>query len=342
MKALRFSLFLIILSQGISAQVGGESVFQFLNLTSSSRQVALGGEVLTLIDDVNQPIWNPAVINAELDKQLSLNYTSYLADINIGSVSYAHVISRRFGTIHGSIKYLDYGTLIEADEFGNETGTFRASDIAISAGYAFNLPWTNVYMGFNVKLINSTISNFTSNGIAADVGIMYYSPYKDYSFTIVARNMGAQIQSFDGTTERLPFKVAVGASYKLKYVPLRWHVTFDNAQQWNVAVPNPSNQTSDLEGNITPEKISFFTNAIRHFVVGAELFPDSAINLRAGYNFRRAAELRLQNARTFSGISLGFGIKMNKLRFNYAFSRYHAATNTSTFSLQINLDKRKQ
>jgi len=342
MKALRISLFLILISQGISAQVGGENVFQFLNLTSSSRQVALGGEVLTLIDDVNQPIWNPAVINAELDRQLSVNYTSYLADINIGSASYAHVISRRFGTIHASVKYLNYGTLIEADELGNETGTFKASDIAISAGYAFNMPWTNIYMGFNMKLINSTISNFTSNGIAADVGIIYYSPYKPYSFTVVARNMGAQIQSFDGTNERLPFKVAIGASYKLKYVPLKWHVTIDNLQQWNVAVPNPSNQTSDLEGNITQENISIFTNAMRHFVVGVELFPDSAINLRAGYNFRRAAELKLQNARTFSGISLGFGIKMNKLRFNYAFSRYHAATNTSTFSLQINLDKRRQ
>ena len=341
MKLLRFCIFLIIFTQSLPAQVGGESVFQFLNLTSSSRQVALGGEVLTLMDDVNQPIWNPAVINAELDKQLSVNYTSYLADINIGSASYAHVLSRRFGTIHASVKYLNYGTLIEADVDGNETGTFKANDIALSVGYAFNLPWTNVYMGFNAKLINSTISNFTSSGIAADIAVLYYSPYKPYSFTIVARNMGAQVQSFDGTTERLPFKVAIGASYKLKYVPLKWHITLDNLQQWNVAVANPSNQTVDLEGNVTEENISLFTNAMRHLVIGAELFPDSGFNLRAGYNFRRASELKLQNARSFSGISFGFGIKINKMRFNYAFSRYHAASNTSTFSLQIDLDRRR-
>ena len=333
-------VFILLFSAPIYSQVGGDSVFQFLNLTSSSRQVALGGEVLTLRDDVNQPIWNPSVINPELDRQLSVNYTSYLADINIGSASYAHVISRRFGTIHGSIKYLNYGTLIEADENGNETGTFKASDIAVSLGYAFNLPWTNVYMGFNMKLINSTISNFTSNGIASDMSVLYYSPYKPYSFTIVARNIGKQIQSFDGTNERLPFKVAIGASYQLEHVPLKWHLTLDNLQKWNLSVPNPSNQTTDLEGNITKEKISFFKNAARHFAIGAELFTESAINLRAGYNFRRASELRLQNARSFSGISFGFGIKMNKLKFNYAFSRYHAATNTSTFSLQIDLDKR--
>ena len=340
MKKVSFWIFFFFFSTSTFSQVGGETVFQFLNLSSSSRQIALGGEVLTLMDDVNQPIWNPSVINPELDRQLSINYTSYLAGISIGSASYAHVISRRFGTIHGSINYLNYGTLIEADENGNETGTFKASDIAVSVGYAFNLPWTNVYMGFNGKLINSTISNFTSNGIAGDIAVLYYSPYKPYSFTIVARNMGTQIQSFDGTNEKLPFKVAIGGSYKLKYVPLKWHLTLDNLQQWNLAVPNPSNQTSDLEGNVTEEKISFFTNAIRHIVVGAELFPESAINLRAGYNFRRASELKLQNARSFSGLSFGIGIKMNKFRFNYAFSKYHSASSSSTFSLQFDLDKR--
>jgi len=302
-----FFCYLILFSSTLYSQVGGESIFQFLNLTSSSRQVALGGEVLTLINDVNQPIWNPSTINAELDKQLSINYTNFLAGISVGSASYSQVINRRFGAIHGSIKYLNYGTLIEADENGNETGNFKASDVALSVGYAFNLPWTNIFMGFNGKLVNSTISNFTSNGIAADIAVLYYSPYKSYAFTLVARNIGTQIQTFDGT---------------------------------NVAVPNPSNASSDLEGNITNENISFFTNAIRHLVIGAELFPDSPINLRAGYNFRRSSELKLQNARTFSGISFGFGIKMNKLRFNYAFSKYHAATNASTFSLQFDLDKR--
>jgi len=339
MKKISF-LYFILFSSSLFSQVGGESVFQFLNLNSSSRQVALGGEVLTLINDVNQPIWNPSTINAELDKQLSINYTSFLAGISVGSASYSQVINRRFGAIHGSIKYLNYGTLIEADENGNETGDFKASDVALSVGYAFNLPWTNFFMGFNGKLINSTISNFASNGIATDIAVLYYSPYKSYAFTLVARNMGTQIQSFDGTNEKLPFKVAIGGSYKLRYVPLKWHLTLDNLQQWKIAVPNPSNSTSDLEGNTNDEKISFFTNAIRHLVIGAELFPESPINLRAGYNFRRSSELKLQNSRTFSGISFGFGIKMNKLKFNYAFSKYHAATSASTFSLQFDLDKR--
>ena len=50
----------------IKGQVGGEQIYQFLNLPTAARQVALGGEVLTLLDDVNQPIWNPSVINSNL------------------------------------------------------------------------------------------------------------------------------------------------------------------------------------------------------------------------------------------------------------------------------------
>lgn len=338
MRSLFWNFLLIAFSHQFSAQVGGQAVYQFLSLPTSARQVALGGEVLTLVDDVNQPVWNPSVINPLLDRKLSLNYTNFLAGINIGSASYSHVINRRFGAIHGSINYLNYGTLIEADTNGNETGVFMASDLAWSIGYAYNFPNTNVYLGFNGKFIHSNIQNFVSYGIAADFAILYYNPYKPYAFSVVARNFGTQLKSFDQANEPLPFKVMAGGSYKLKYVPLKWHVTIDNLQQWIIAVPNPSNQTSDLEGIVTDEKISFFTNAIRHFVIGAELFSDAPISLRVGYNFKRSSELQLQNARSFSGISLGFGIKMAKLRFNYAFSKYHAATNASTFSLEFDLD----
>jgi hypothetical protein len=195
-------------------------------------------------------------------------------------------------------------------------------------------------MGANIKLINSNISNFTSTGIATDIGLLYYSPYKAYSFTLVARNLGTQIQSFNGVIEKLPFKLALGASYELEHVPLKWYLTLDNLQKWKVSAPNPSNQTTDLEGNVTNNDASFVNNALRHFVIGAELFPKSSINLRLGYNFRRANELKLQNARTFSGISYGFGLKMNRFTFNFAYSRFHAAANSSTFSLQIDLDRR--
>ena len=341
MKIQNFIIFFFIPTLTLQAQVGGESVYQFLNISTSAKQTALGGKVLTLVNDINQPLWNPSVINEKLDNQLAVNYSSYLAGISIGSVSYAKRFNRRFGTLHGSIQYLNYGSLIEADEQGRITGTFNANDIAISLGYALNLPWTNVYAGANLKFVNSTISSYSSSGVAADIAILYNNPYKPYIFTLVVRNIGTQIKSFNGENEKLPIEVLLGGSYTLENVPVKWYLTLDNLQQWNVSVANPSNQTSDIEGNVTEENVSFFNNALRHFIVGVELFPESAIKLRVGYNFRKSQEFKLQNVRTFGGISFGYGLKMNNFKLNYAYSKVHTASNVSTFSLQINLDRKR-
>jgi hypothetical protein len=341
MKIFRILFIILLFPCLLFSQVGGESVYKFLNISTSAKQTALGGKTITLIDDINQPLWNPSVINENLDNLLAVNYSSYLSGINIGSVAFAKRVNRRFGTLHGSIKYINYGSLIEADESGNITGNFSASDIAVSMGYAINLPKTNLYLGASVKLINSSISNYSSTGIAADIGLLYNNPYKPFVVTLVVRNIGTQISSFDDKLEKLPLEVMLGGSYQLENVPIKWHLTIDNLQQWNVSVSNPSNQVSDIEGNITEEKISFFNNALRHFVVGVELFPESAINLRLGYNFRKSQEYKLQNVRTFGGISFGFGLKMNNFKLNYAYSKVHTATNVSTFSLQINLDRKR-
>ncbi|WKD86336.1 hypothetical protein KCTC32516_01711 [Polaribacter huanghezhanensis] len=341
MKIVKCLFILFIFPSLIFSQVGGESVYKFLNISTSAKQTALGGKVLTLINDVNQPLWNPSVINENLDNQLAVNYSSYLSGINIGSVSFAKRINRRFGTLQGSVKYINYGNLIEADESGNITGSFSASDVAVSIGYAVNLPWTNLYAGASIKLINSSISTYSSTGIAADIGFLYHNPHQPFIITLVVRNIGTQISSFNNKLEKLPLEILLGGSYQLENVPVKWYLTIDNLQQWNVSVSNPSNQVSDIEGNITKEKGSFVNNALRHFIVGVELFPESAINLRLGYNFRKSQEYKLQNIRSFGGISFGFGLNMNNFKLNYSYSKVHTATNISTFSLQINLDRRR-
>ena len=128
-----------------------------------------------------------------------------------------------------------------------------------------------------------------------------------------------------------------GMSQTLEHVPIRWHLTFENLQEWPIGRPNPARDQIDLEGNVTSEKVGFFNNVLRHTLVGAELFPDKGFNLRVGYNFRRAEELRILEQRNFSGLSFGIGLKLNKMRFSYTHARYSSAANTSFFGLQIDL-----
>jgi hypothetical protein len=323
-----------------SAQVGGERIYNFLNITTSAAQAALGGETLTISDDVNQPLWNPATISRYMDNQVAVNYVSYLTDVNMGSATFAHLINRRFGTLHGGIQYIDYGEFIGANEDGVETGDFGARDLAISIGYAYNINFSDFYIGANLKFLSSKIENYTSQGAAMDLGIYYYTDYRPYSFTAVIRNIGYQFSPYDEQREDIAYDIAVGASYELTDVPLKWHLTINSLQQWNIAVANPSNDETDLDGNTTSEDINAFDNAIRHFVIGAEFFPKRKFNLRFGYNFRRAAELKLNDTRTFAGLSAGFGLKMGRLKLDYAFTKYHPVDNTSTFTLYIDLARK--
>ncbi len=337
----RFLLYILILFFSFAnAQVGGERIYNFLNIPPSARQAALGGEIYTLRNDVNQALWNPGIIDESIDNKASVGYINYLTDVNVGSATFAHMINRHFGTLQAGIQYIDYGDFIGADENGVETGDFSSRDLAFSVGYAYQIPRIDLYVGVNGKLISSKIENYTSFGAALDMGVYYFSEDRPYTFTAVVRNLGYQVAPYTDEREDLPFEVAAGASYSVGDVPITWYFTLSNLQKWNLAVPNPSNGKTDLDGNTEEENINFFDNAIRHVVIGAEFFPGKNFNIRMGYNFRRAAELKLTQSRTFAGISAGFGIEMGRIRFDYAFTKYHPVSNTSTFTLIFDLNRR--
>jgi len=320
------------------AQVGGESTYQFLNLVSSPRQAALGGKVITNYDyDVTSGLYNPASINVEMDNQLALNYSSYLGGISYGTAAYAYTWDRRVQTFHIGMTYVNYGSFDGYDLDGNPTGSFTGNEAALSVGYARQIGHSDFYGGFNVKLITSKLEQYNSIGGALDLGLMYIDDRSNFHASLVVRNLGTQFTTYAGTNEKLPFEVDLGLSQTLENVPIRWHLTFENLQKWPIGVSNPARATSDLDGNQSQEKVGFINEALRHTIIGAELFPEKGFNIRLGYNFRRSEELRIVDQRNFSGLSFGIGIKLNKMRFSYTHARYSTASNTSFFGLQIDL-----
>jgi hypothetical protein len=121
------------------SQVGGRAVYQFLNLVPSPRQAALGGKVVTNYDqDVNQAHFNPASINSEMDRHLSLNYGSFLGEVSYGTASYAHTFKQKH-LFHAGVNYINYGTFDGRDELGNDAGDFSGSEAALSIGYAHTI-----------------------------------------------------------------------------------------------------------------------------------------------------------------------------------------------------------
>lgn len=320
------------------SQIGGKYIYQFLNLVTSPRQAALGGKTITIYDeDVNQAHFNPATINAEMDNHLALNYGSYFGEVSYGTASYAYTYDRHLQTFQVGINYVNYGKFEGYDENGQATSPFTGSETALSFGYSYNVPSTNLFIGASGKLISSTLESYNSIGGAVDLGAIYIDEANDVNWALVVRNIGTQFTTYNGISEKLPLEIMAGVSQELENVPIRWHLTLDNLQQWNISFTNPNQAQTSLDGSTTEKKTSVFGNALRHTVFGVELFPKKSFNLRLGYNFRRAEELQVQDVRNFSGISVGFGLKFNKIKFNYSYSRYTLAGNTSLFGLTINL-----
>ena len=329
----------LLLSAATFGQIGGKSVYQFLNLAQSPRQAALGGKTVTVVDyDVNQAFYNPATINEKMHNRLSANYGSYYGEVSYGTAAYAYTYDRHLQTFHAGISYINYGTFEGRDELGNLTSDFTGSEAALSLGYAYNLPWTDMYVGANAKLISSTLESYNSWGAAVDLGFLYVDVDNDINYGLTVRNLGFQIKPYQDTNEKLPLAIDAGISQLMLNVPIRWHVTLENLQQWNIAFSNPNRAEGSLDGTSKEEKVSFFNNALRHVILGAELFPEKGFNLRLGYNFRRGEELRIVDKRNFSGISVGFGLRFGKVKFDYSYSRYTIAANTSLFGLMIDLN----
>ena len=333
-----FLYFIVLSCCSLSyGQIGGKHVYQFLNLVTSPRQAALGGKTITIYDsDVNQANFNPATINSEMHNQLALNYGSYFGEVTYGTASYAYTYDRHLQTFQAGVNYINYGKFDGYDENGVATSQFTGSEIAVSAGYAYNIPHTDFHLGVNAKLITSTLESYNSFGGALDLGAVYIDQKNDINYALVVRNIGTQFTKYAETSESSPLEILVGLSQEVENVPIRWHLTLENLQQWNIAFSNPARAENGIDGGSTPEKVSFINNALRHVIIGAELFPKKGFNIRVGYNFRRGEELRLLEQRNFSGISAGFGLRLNRLKFNYSYSRYTLAANTSLFGLTIN------
>lgn len=336
-----FFLYIVLLfCVDLWSQIGGQNTYQFLNLPVSPRHSALGGKNITLNNyDPSSALNNPALINDKMDNQLSINYMNFVGDINYGTASYAYMFDRRTRVLQIGMTYINYGNFDGFDENANPTGSFGGNEAALSVGYQQQLGRSDFYLGANLKLITSSLENFSSFGVASDIGLSYKFDHWNLVVSGVVRNLGFQIKPFNEIREDLPLEVILGVSQKFKKLPFRWHITIENLQEWNIAFGNSARDEIDLSGNITADDPGFLANVFRRTILGIEFFPESGFNIQLGYNLRRGEELRIEDQRSFAGLSGGFSLKFNKIRVNYSYTRFNRAANTSFFGISLDLNR---
>jgi hypothetical protein len=319
----------------IGAQIGGRSVYQLLNLPPSARSAALGGMVPGVWDNDPALVYhNPALANRNMNNQLSLNYSDYLADIRYGYLAYSHDLGK-WGTPVIGIQYINYGTFIEANEYGDILGNFSAAEYTLNLSYGYSLD-SLISIGATIRPIYSVLERYTSWGIGTDFGIHYHSANNRFAFTLVARNFGTQLSTYaTPTREKLPFEILTGINFKLKYAPFRLHLTARNLQQFNL---RPATAVVPQDAGFLKKYGQNVLLALDHVVAGVEFVPGNVISIRLGYNFLRRTELRMNDYGGASGFSFGAGLNFGKFTLDYALASYHVSGLTHSLSLRANLN----
>lgn len=312
----------------LNAQNGGNFIYNFLNLSYSSRVMGLGGNLISVHDDdPTLMLLNPSYISDRYHNSLALNFTDYFTKSNAIAASYSYTFPKA-GSFTIGIYGLNYGSFRGADELGLETGTFSAADYALVIGWGRELS-PHFSIGANLKTIFSFYEAYYSIGMVVDLAGSYYNEEKRLSLTLMAKNIGSQIASYaPGNYELVPFDLQFALSQRLQHIPIRYHITLHSLYRWNMSYygrDNPFIQTDAISGEPQyPSKVAQFAdNLFRHFVFGIEIEPIKYFSLQLAYNHNVHQEMKVLSRKSLAGFS--YGLQLNIKGIRVGFSRQHYA-----------------
>ena len=310
MKRVVFAIISILCVLFARAQES-QTAYNFLRLPVSAHVAALGGDNITIIEDDPTLIFhNPALINDVSDRSINLNFMTYMAGSKTASASFIKGAGDR-GTWGVSAQYMDYGTMKQTTYDNQQLGEFSARDISLAGTFAYALT-QRLSGGISARLVSSHISSYNSLAVGVDLGLNCYWEESDLSISAVAKNLGGQVKAYDDEFEKIPFDLQVGISKRLLNSPLRLSATLARLTDWSEGFGH-------------------------HLCLGADLILSSTIYLAAGYNFRRASQMKISESDGSSahgaGLSLGAGLQLERFKLHMAYGKYHV----SASSILINI-----
>lgn len=321
------------------AQIGGQHIYEFLEVSPSARITALGGLQIALADDdIAMGYQNPALYDSLMHKKIQLGHQLYFAGISNGYLATAFQLKPKL-VVSAGLQYITYGQFQQTDVAGNNLGEFSGSEFALNAGASYKIK-PKLKVGANLKLVGSYLYQYQSYGTAVDVGIAYTDTAKNFTAGFVIKNVGVQLVKYNEIREPLPFDLQIGFSKRLKHVPFRFGITLHHLHQWNIRYDDPAleEDTPFLNPDEEPKEKNYFLDKLfRHVNFNGEFYLGKVINLRFGYNHLKRGELQQSQLPWLTGFSGGVGIELKRLSISYgkAFFSNPASTNHFTFEYQL-------
>ncbi len=323
----RYSLFFLTLPG--FAQTGGQRAFDFLNLNPSPPITAAGGVQVAAaadsgaVNDVHRFLSNPALNDQHLDRQLSLAFRPYLADVQLATASYSQAV-KNVGQFGASVSYLNYGEFAGFDPAGLPSSDFTASSYVIALNYAHQM--APFQLGGNLKLASSTIAGLGATALLFDLGGAYRHPTRDLTVGLTITNLGVRLRDYASTAQsRLPSDVRVGVAFKPQYMPFRFYLTA--YQLW---YNNFDDAAAEPDEGVA-------SRIARHLSLGGALLLSRSIEVYGGYNHSIRRSLQLQQIGGGAGLSFGLMFRTRTIRVNFSRSVYHVSGAFNQFSLSADV-----
>jgi hypothetical protein len=286
----------VLLALPSRGQAGGKTTYEFLRNDVGAHAAALGGNAVTLSSDATALFANPAGISSVTGRSIAVGYFKHLLDINSGYAGIATDVEG-LGMVGGGVTYTNYGEFRKTSDEGQDLGTFGAGELAVSACYASTLPSGLAY-GVAAKFIYSSIGEYSSSGVALDIGVQYAAVPGRIRLGAALRNVGTQLEPYGTTRESLPLDLAVGATLTPEHSPATLYLGLHR---------------------LTDEAESF-SDRFKSFTAGAEFTLSPNVFVRAGYDNEKRQELKVGQSSGLSGFSAGAGFTTGFYAVDYAYS----------------------
>lgn len=319
-------LFLSITAAAVAQE--GDHVFNFLRIATSTRAAALGGHNISLIEnDPNLAFHNPGLLGPEMDMALSLSYSNYIADINMGSAIFTKAVRERAAWGAG-IQFINYGNFKEALSDNTVIGSFSANDFSFNGFFAYDLSdrWRG---GATGKFIYSAFDTYSSVALAVDLGISYYNPDKGFSAAMAFKNLGGQLKAYTDERAKIPWDIQLGLSQRLAHAPFRFSMTLQHLNRWKFQYTD----TSSEDG--APVKEKFGRTFFNHFIFGLDFIPTDNFWLGIGFNPKVNGDMKRQNGGGFAGFTAGGGFHIKRFDIGFSYLNYYPGAASLQFSLGI-------
>ncbi len=270
MRKFSLTIMLIIFSFSLGNQIYAQisTAVPFLQLAPDSRAGGMGESGTAIADNSAAIFWNPAGLAFQTGSEVTITHSNWLPqfhlDIFYDYLTYKQYVDDINGTVSASITFMNFGEFVRTDAAGNQVGTFRSFDGALTLGYATKLS-NDWGIGFNARVIHSRLSTKATEGeegsgvatsVSFDLAAMW-RPEKlnlpllgnfdnRLSIGINLSNVGPEIYYIDkAQSDPIPTNLRLGFGFRLfqnEYNSLTYTLDFSRLL---IHVPSDSTQTRD-------------------------------------------------------------------------------------------------